>query len=133
MEADARHAVDCAKSALAVLAAKIRFEVQDDPGRFGLDPGKRPTVDDLAAAVTTDPRHVAAVRALADLDRDHGHLRADTLAMVDRRKALERLVELVAMDYHAEQEPKPLSPAAAEHVRRKIARPVGRGGIDPDE
>lgn len=101
-EADARHAHAQAKARLDVTDARLRLAIKAAPEKFGLT---KPTVDDLAAAVELHPDHQAARTALDEAKYALDVASANTNAMLDRRKMIERLVELLALDYHAEKEP----------------------------
>jgi hypothetical protein len=123
-EADARHAFNMAKAALDVLAARLRFKIRQCPEDFGLT---KPNLDDIAAAIIMHPEHVAAVEQLNVLKRNMDYMSANTSAMLDRRKALERRVELLALLYHAEKEPQAISQPAREYLndvqRRAVREP----------
>lgn len=122
-EADARFAFTAAKSKLDVVEARLKFRVRADPEAFDL--GLKPTVGEVAAAVILHPDYQAAEAAMNEAKRDLDYFSADVTAMVDRRKALERLVELIALDYYSEREPRPSSEKTRESVdaaRRRAAR-----------
>lgn len=122
-EADARHAHAQAEAALKVTAARLKFQIRKDPGRFGL--GDKPTIPDIEAACLTHKDHVAAVELVNRTRYELAIREADVAAMLDRRKALERLVELLRIEYFAEAEPRPVSAggrAELERRRRRAAR-----------
>lgn len=114
-EADARHAASQAKARLAVVGARLARSIRGAPEKFGLP--DRPTIDAVAATVEVQPEYQQAVKDLDDAELAVAYAKADTTAFVDRRKALENLVELLRLDYFSEQEPKPLS----GETRRRMA------------
>ena len=128
-EADARHEHAMAKARLDVVTARLSTEIRRTPGKFGLP--DKPTVGQVEAAVTVQKDYADAVDAVNLAKRDMDYAAADTAAFLDRRKALERLVELLALDYWAEREPRAQSQKArelADDVRKRSARQ----GIDMD-
>lgn len=103
-EADARHAHAQAKARLDVIGAQLTLEIRKNPGAHDLR--DKPTTDEIAAAVTVDKRYQDALTALNRRKYELDVATADTTAFVDRRKALERLVELTALEFHSEREPR---------------------------
>jgi len=130
-EADAAHELAKAKARLGVVAAQVRADIRANPDEYDL-PAK-PTVDDLAAAVVMDSRHVEA-QAVVNKAEHLVHLcKVDVAAMADRRRALERLVELLSIDYYAEPRAKSAgSYRARENAGKESARgPVRRQTEQP--
>jgi len=103
-EADARHAHAQAKARLDVTSAQLTLEIRKAPGTHDLR--DKPTADEIAAAVTVDKRYQDALTALNRRKYELDVASADTTAFVDRRKALENLVELMKLEFHSEREPR---------------------------
>ena len=116
-EADAKHAHAQARARLAVTAARMSLAIRKAPEKFGLR--ERPNNDEVAAALEVSPEYQDAVREVDEAKLAEDYAKADTVAFVDRRKALENLVELLRLDYFAEQEPRPLS----AETRRRMTDP----------
>lgn len=113
-EAEARHVYNQAKTQLDVAEARIKLEVARNPTKFGLD--EKAKVGEVAAAVRLDKRYRELEDAAAEAAFALDVLKVDSLACLDRRKALERLVELIALDYHAERgEPRARTEAAKQY------------------
>lgn len=121
-EADADFAAARAKSKVDVTYAQLELRIRRSPGLFALP--EKPQVGEIKATIETHPDYLAAVEAAAQADYALRIAKAEVFAMVDRRKALERLVELRQIDYYAEREPRALSPGAAEHVSSVRKRAV---------
>jgi hypothetical protein len=130
-EADARHAHAQCKATLSVVAARMALAVRRAPEKFNIR--EKPTVDEVNAAVELTPEYQQAVKDVDDAQLAWDYAKADTVAFVDRRKALENLVELLRLDYYSEQPPRPLSPETAQRMgqsRRENIRRAGDGGDD---
>ena len=111
-EAEARDAHSRAKAALDVARAKARLAVRRAPGAYFLR--DKPTVDEIEAAVEVSDDVQAAVAAVNAAKFELDVAGADVVAYVDRRKALEGLVDLLAMDYQTGREPSPRRGRAPE-------------------
>lgn len=127
-KADAKHALSQAKAKLKVLGARLKREVRTDPQKFGLDPvtfrdGKI-TVDAVNAAVEINGEYREQEAQIRRLEWEEDICGVEVAANVDRRKALENLVQLLSIEYHSEREPKPLSPAAAEELKNREKRAI---------
>lgn len=129
-EADAKHEHAQAKAALDVVCARLRIDIRERPELYGFK-GK-PTVDQVESALVLRPEYADAVREVNLAKRDADYANADTIAFIDRRKGLERLVELLALDYYAEKEPQALSRGAREQADRLQQR-AARSGIHIDD
>lgn len=130
-EADARHAHTCAKAELSVIDARLYLAIRSDPEAYDLR--DKPTKDEIEAAVSVHGDHIAAVTRVNRAQYEWDIAKADTVAFIDRRKALENEVELIALNYFSETEPR----AASESARRVIdsrrrANTLG-DGIDPND
>jgi hypothetical protein len=130
-EADARHAHAQAKARLAVVEARLRLAVRRNPGKYGLP--EKPTVDAVNDTVTLEDDYAAAVRAVDEAKHAVDLLSTNTVAMVDRRKALENLVQLLSLNYYAEQEPKAKTLAARDEISRRTPRADRERPIDSIE
>lgn len=125
-EADARHEHTHAKTVLAVTDARLYLEIRNDPAGHGLR--DKPTKDEIDAAVTTHQEHCDAVLAVNNAQYAWDVAKADTVAFIDRRKALENEVELLALNYRSEAEPRALSEEAQRVVSaRQRTRVLGDG------
>ncbi len=125
-EADARHEHTQAKAALAVVAARLYLRIRSDPE--GYDLRAKPTKDEIDAAVTVHEDHLAAVHRVNEAQYVWDLAKADTVAFIDRRKALENEVELLALNYRSETEPRVLSEDAGRVLaRRQRGRTYGEG------
>ena len=130
-EADARHAYNQAKARLAVVEARMALEIRRNYEKYDFD--KKPTKDEAKAAVVLCPEYQEAEAAVNLAKRDLDYAEAYKVAIThDRRKALENYVELLALNYVCEREPKPLSPNAQRFISRRERREAITG-IDPDE
>jgi len=102
-EAEARDTHARAKAKLDVVAARTALAVRRNPGAYNLR--DKPNQDEIEAAVILSDSHQEAVKELNDAKYALDIASADTTAFVDRRKALERLVDLLALNYRSEKEP----------------------------
>lgn len=126
-EADARHAHAQAKANLSVVAARMALSIRRAPEKFNIR--EKPTVDEVNAALESTPEYQQAVADVDAAQLAWDYAKADTVAFVDRRKALENLVELMRLDYFSEQEPRALSGESARRMRdpRRDSRTDPRG------
>lgn len=128
-EADADFAAGRAKAKVDVTYAQLELRIRRSPALFGLP--DKPQVGEIKATIETHPDYAAAVEAQAQADYQHKIAKANVFAMVDRRKALERLVELTQIAYYGEREPRPMSSGSAESVAaaaKRAARDTRGGG-----
>jgi hypothetical protein len=145
-EADARHEYNQAKTRLAVIEAQlaatrasIYLEIRSDPTKYDLR--EKPTVDEVEAAVLCSKGYqagLAAVHGASAAVNDAHHAldlaEANRIAIThDRRKALENYVQLLAINYVCEREPKPLSEAAQQTLRSRERRSAFGTGIDDND
>lgn len=127
-EADARHVYAQAKARCEVVAARIKSLIRRSPGRYDLP--DRPTIDQVESTLLVLPEYQQVLEEVNLAKRDLDYATADTVAYVDRRKALEGLVELLRLDYYSERgEPRPATAAGrelieemAEEARRAVRR-----------
>ena len=128
-EADARHVYAQSKARLNIIRARLRFAIRRDPAKFGFITVK-PSVDDVDAAIEMEKDYQEAQQAVDTAKLHLDYHTADVTAALDRRKALERLVDLLQLDYFSEKEPKAHTPAGRdrlENLRRRAIR-----GTDDD-
>lgn len=121
-EADARHDHAQAKARLDLAEAQIKFEIRSNPTAYGLS--EKPTVGDITAAMTIEPKYQAALAEVNESKRDLDYLSGDVTALVDKRKGLERMVELISIDYHTDREPRAHTPAAREVIEARTKEAV---------
>lgn len=104
-EAEARLNHARAKSRLEMVKARVRLSVRADPVAHDLGP--KPTVDDVEAAVVVSTQYQEAEAAVIAAKFEADVAAGDTVAYLDRRKAVEGLIELLALDYYAGREVTP--------------------------
>lgn len=121
-EADAKHRHDQAKAALAVVAARLSLAIRRSPDRYHLR--ERPNQDEIEAAVLLQPEYERANNELIEAKYALDVATADTVWTLDRRKMIERLVDLLALDYYAEREPRPRSSKGRDRADEARARDV---------
>ena len=125
-EAEARHELAQANARLAVTAAKRRQKIRADPPAFGLR--EKPNNDEVEMALQLDSLYQEAIKEVNQMEFAVGVAKAETLAMIDRRKMVERYVELMALDYFAEKEPHVRS--QARQRLEDLSRQAVRGSPD---
>ncbi len=113
-EADARRVHDLAKAKLAVVHARLSLAARKNPGVFGLR--EKPNADEIDAAVIVHEEYQVVQNMLIEARHDLDLAAAYNVAMIDRRKALERLVELFALNYFSDQEPR----ASSDNIRDRV-------------
>jgi hypothetical protein len=128
-KADAKHALSQAKAQLKVLGARLKLRIRTDPKEFGLD---KITEDAVKSAMEVSGEYREMEAKIRRLEWEEDICSVEVSANVDRRKALENMVQLLSIEYHSEREPRPLSPAAAEELRNRQKRVV-RSVIDEHE
>lgn len=124
-EAEARHLYNQAEARKKVVWARFYLAIRSDPTKFDLR--EKPTTDEIEAAVELEKDYQKVVAEVNQLKYELDLATADTTAMIDRRKALERKVELLSLNYHSEREPRPVSAAARDEIESRI-RKRSRGG-----
>ena len=123
-KADAKHALAQAKSRMKVTAAKLKLQIRSAPEKFGLD---KITEDGVKSALEVHEDYLKVEQEVLQAEYAEDIYSAKVLAFVDRRKALENLVQLLSIEYHGEREPRPLSRAAAETLQDRERKAVRRG------
>lgn len=130
-EAEARHVHTQAKARLAVVEARLKLRIKRSPELFDLPEGK-PTIPDIEAVMLANDEYQAASKEVDEAKFAMDLASANTVALIDRRKALERLVELLALNYYSERgEPRPRSEQGREQIELQRRRAV-RGSPDDD-
>lgn len=132
-EADARHEHDQAKARLAVCRARLSLQIRKDPGKYDLPESKSPSNDVVDATVEVQTEYQKLQDAVFIAKRNMDYATADTEAFLTQRKALERLVELLQMNYWAEREPRPMSQGSRDMMMDRRHHAAHGGGIDPNE
>ena len=125
-EADARHELDKAKARLEVTRARILLVVRKDPEEFDLRP--KPNEAEVEAAVALHPDVKRATDEFNDARRNAGYAEADTSAFLAMRKSVERLVELLQLNYYSEREPHATTAAGRERMDDMRRRAIRSGG-----
>lgn len=110
-EADARHAHAQAKAAFDVACARLQLAIRAAPVAYKLR--DKPTKDEVDAAVILQPEYTTALLLVNETKYELDVATAETNAYVDRRKMIERRIELLSIEWHADKEPRtiPMSPA----------------------
>ncbi len=132
-EADARHTLDQAKARLAVCRAQLSLRIRKRPGDFDLPESKSPSNDVVDAVIETRSEYGKAVNEVSQAKYVLDLAEADSNAFLTKRKALERLVELLGLDYWSEREPKATGRGREAMEERRHRSAHGDGGIDPNE
>ena len=127
--ADAKHAASQAKSKLDVTEARLRFQAKRFPDRFDLP--DKPTVQDVAASVQMHKEYQSAEQELLKAKWEQDLADADVSAHIDRRKMIERYVELLQIDWRSEMEVKGSTPEVRGRVD-EVRRRAVRGSPDDD-
>ncbi len=128
-EADARHAHAQAKARLDVISARLKLQIRRHPEKFSLS--EKPTVDQVETTLIVEKEYQEALDAVNVAKRNLDYATADTNAFLDRRKALERLVELASLNMWSEREPRPVS-AGGREVLENRRRHAIRGNADTE-
>lgn len=124
LEAEAKQDVALAKARLDLVRARLRNAVRADPARHGLkDKPAKDLVDDAAEA--TDD-YQAALAELIAAEAHVDQVKGVVSGLHEKRRAIERLVELKQIDYYAEPRPKVPNGAMQEGTKRAARGPIGR-------
>lgn len=111
-QADAVHKVDIAKAKLELAKAEASREIRDDPEEFGLAKATESTVP---AAVLEQPEVIAAQKRYLKAKHVANVLSGVVSAVEDRRRALQKLVDLHGQQYFGA----PLEKPAGVKKKRK--------------
>jgi hypothetical protein len=126
LEADAKQEVSLAKARLDLAEARVKRAARLDPARFGLK--DKPTVGDLAEAVTLSPEYQEAQTELQAAEHHADQVKGVVTALTEKRRAIERLVELKQIDYYSEPRPKVGAEAMNSAAKRAARGPLERNG-----
>ncbi len=127
-EADARHEHAQAKARLDVISARLKLQIRRNPGKYTLP--DKPTVDQVDATLIAEREYQDALDVVNVTKRNLDYATADTNAFLDRRKALERLVELLHLEYWSERGPQPVSAGAGELLETRRRKAIRGSGED---
>ena len=108
MEADAQYELAQAKLAFEVTEAKVQLEVRRAPAAFGLDDPKEAS---FKAAIMLDKRVQEAQKRVDEAKHYLGLVQAYVTGQTDRRRMIERHVDLMQIEYYSDREPRPRSQA----------------------
>ena len=120
---EARAALNKARAAHKLLYSKFLIKVRNHPGKYDLEDS--PPMDLVKAAVDMQPAVADAWDAVLDAEEtyqtfvDAGHI------LYERRKAMEELTALVAMDFRSEPSTERAARLAA--YRDRVKQNVRRG------
>jgi len=107
---------DRLKLKIEVVKADIENDIRNDPKKFGL--GDKPTVNAIAAVVTTNEDVVTLTGAYLDAVKNSNILQGVKEAMNHRKSALENLVKLFLNSYYT----KPDAPAEfVQKIEEEVA------------
>lgn len=121
-EADARHEHAQAKARLEIAAAKIKLAIRRAPEKYDLP--DKPNIDQVDCTLLMQKEYQDLLDEVNVSKRDLDYATADTNAFLDRRKALERLVELLSLNYGCDRAPVAPTPAARETIEGRRRRAV---------
>lgn len=102
-EAEQRDDHARAEAAQSLLEAELQLAIRSNPTAFGLK--DKPNVDEVKAAVTVDKKMQAAVQRTLDEKRKLDILKARTGALIEQRRAAERMVDLLTINYFSSETP----------------------------
>ncbi len=126
-EADAKHDLNLANANMDVTEARLALKIRNDPGKYDLS--DKPSIPEVKASVICQPEYQEATNRVIKARYEADIAEADVRAMVDRRKALERLVELLQINYYSEREPQ-ASPEARQQMSERRKKSVRTGSDD---
>lgn len=115
-EADARHEWTKAKARLDVVSAELSLNVRRNPDVYDLD---KPTEKSIEATILLQPKYQAALEEVNDLKHALDLHTADVSATIDRRRALERSVDLAQMEYFGEPKARSAATRELDHEAKK--------------
>lgn len=128
-QASARHELTLAKNKYEAIRAETRNKIRRDPTGYGL---AKPTETALNDAVDCAAPVKAAQGEIADLQFAFDACCAAMTALDHKKKALENLVDLLAMDYYSSPRYKNRESAetAKKITQRSVRRPIGTRNSD---
>lgn len=125
---EARAALNKAKAAHKLLHSKFLIKVRNHPGKYDLE--DNPPMDLVKAAVETQPAVQDAWEAVLDAEETYQTFVDASSILYERRKAMEELTALAAMDFRSEPSTERAARLAA--YRDKVKQNT-RKGIKPGE
>ena len=117
--ADARQALDDAKNELEVVRASLYKEISAFPDKFGLSKTTEAAINN---AMTVSDEYQQATQAVINAKHTVAVVEAAVQALDQRKKALEKLVDLHIADYYSK--PRATKGEAAEYISESTRRPV---------
>lgn len=125
-EADAKHELAKAKSRLDVIEAQLQIDIRKDPEKFNLPKDLKEA--GIKAAVFLHKDYRTASKDVDDSQHQVHLTTAKVSALTEKRRMIERLVELRQIDYYSE--PRPRGKASREYVEEGTKKQT-REGIRP--
>lgn len=134
LAADAEAAEDSAKTKLKITAATLEMEIRSNPESFGLT---KSTEASISACVLTLPAYKVAAENYNRAIHNAARAAAAVGALETRKRALEKLVELLKQDYfsapRASREARgDVDEATKTRLRNSVVRPRDRGEANVD-
>ena len=125
--ADARRDFDAAKDELEVTKAEVDQSIRSDPAKFGLTKLTEATV---ASAVIIQEEYQKAQENVRQARHRHDVYQAAVSALDHRRKALEKLVDLLIANYFSAPRASKVSKSRMNEVEKEFTRRKGRRSRD---
>jgi len=125
--ADARLAMDQAKTGLETMIATIALEARNNPDKFGIG---KVTEGTISEAVDCHPKVIKAKQDYHQATHDHVQLQGHVRGFDQRKSALENLVKLIAMGYHSTPNSERVKPQIDEETSRGKLREGGKQTSD---
>jgi len=129
-EADAQHVLNQKKAEFDVICARLSLAIRSDPEKYGI--GKKPTIGEVDHALTLERDYQAGLTQLNLAKYQLDVAGAKKTAMIDRRKALENLVQLLSLNYYSEREPRTKSYDGPRRMSDAERHEVRGDGVDVD-
>lgn len=117
--AEAQLKYDEAKSDLALTAAELDREIRDNPETYGLVKTTDAVVEN---AIKAQPQFTASQKNVNRARYELGVAEAAVSALDQRKRALEKLVDLWTRDYYSDAAPRPQSDESEEFDRAAVRR-----------
>ena len=117
--AEAKASYERAKAARDVTEAELDNMIRSDPTSFGIE---KPTENAIASTILLQKAHRKANRVVITAKHDMDILQAAVDALDHRKKALENLVHLFAMNYYSEPKAPDGAKGKLDDARKNFAR-----------
>lgn len=114
---------DRLKAQLDLVQASMDLEVRNDPELYGIT---KVTETVVANVVIRTAKYQKAQKAYFDAREKHGVLDKAITALEHKKKALESLVSLFAMNYYSEPKDRNATKQEHENVKGRVARKLNR-------